>query len=88
MTGVLIAPTQFEIPLTGDLVIRSLTFTAFSLKSGQLPLIYPCWTLEFEMAFYLLATLLLATVARPWLWLPCVMAALTILGRVIPTGNV
>ncbi|WCT73862.1 acyltransferase [Sphingomonas naphthae] len=55
------------------LLARSLSFTTF--LSGASPLIYVGWTLEYEMLFYLLATLAMSRLERPWHVIPIVMAS-------------
>lgn len=56
--------------------LASLTFTAGVFGLGN-PVIYPGWTLEYEMGFYVLTTVtLLVLPKRPW---PVVAIALTVL---------
>ena len=80
-TGLMVAlmlavPGQFATHFSPDLALRSLGFVA--ITTGSEPLIYPGWTLEYEMVFYLLATLSIGFGMATW---TCVLAGLAMMGR-------
>ena len=59
-----------EAPSTGYLLF-SMGYATWAY--GKLPVVYPGWTLEYEMAFYLLVTAAMALPVRTW---PSVLATL------------
>lgn len=63
---------------------QSLTFT--SMAWGQSPVVYVGWTLEFEMLFYLLATLGLAALSERYRWraLVCLLSLAAAVGALFP----
>ena len=61
-------------------VLKSLFYLTWT--DGRLPVVYPGWTLEYEIAFYLLATAAMALLSRSWSGVLVVFSALTVLGAV------
>ena len=78
-TGLMLAlmlavPGQFATRFSPDMALRSPGFVAFT--TGGEPLISPGWTLEYEMAFYLLPPLSIGFGMATWTLLPCALAGL------------
>lgn len=61
-------------------LLRSLAFLAWTAAPGAMPVIYPGWSLEYELFFYGLAAAAMAAGARPWRIVCWLLAALAIGG--------
>ncbi len=61
-------------------LLRSLAFLAWTAAPAAMPVIYPGWSLEYELFFYLLAAAAMAAGARPWRVVCWSLAALAIAG--------
>ncbi len=53
-------------------LLRSMSYTTWAY--GKLPIIYPGWTLEYEMMFYLLVSFAMALSTRTWAWVIAAIA--------------
>lgn len=68
-------------------LLRSLAFLAWTAEPGAMPVIYPGWSLEYELFFYLLAAAAMAAGARPWRVVCWLLAALAIGGALAGVGR-
>ncbi len=62
-------------------LIQSLTFTTWTDGPEAYPVLNVGWTLEYEMLFYVIATIAMAVTKRVWIGTAFVMLALVVTGR-------
>lgn len=62
---------------------RSLFFMAWTFGSGRTPLVYPGWSLEYEMLFYLVTAGMMACAPRAWRTVPLILSGLVLSGAVL-----
>jgi exopolysaccharide production protein ExoZ len=75
-------PATFGAPdwYTPRHIIKSLAFIAFT--DGEMPVVYVGWSLEYEMYFYLAATLLMAMTRNVWRNIVVMFSAAALLGQI------
>lgn len=87
MAAMLLVPGPSRTP-PPDLVylVESLLYVAWI--GDRMPVVYPGWSLEFEMFYYLMVTAALALSPKRWMYVVVAMAALSALGAVAQIAGI